>query len=165
MAGRSRSATAFGGSLGHFVSPAVEKRLHEKFREIGTPQGLTRPQPRRRSSQSTTQPSPECATAMLRGVAVPPFAKTTSILSDPSTRRHVPWWNVHGNTGRTPRTTGQPRPATSLRQFPVRSGCADISRTNVPVGASVPHCPGCVVPALPRSPPASPSRIVRQDRP
>jgi len=30
-----KEIAAFGGSLSHFVSPAVEKRLHDKFREIG----------------------------------------------------------------------------------------------------------------------------------
>lgn len=30
-----KEIAAFGGSLTHFVSPAVEKRLHQKFREIG----------------------------------------------------------------------------------------------------------------------------------
>ena len=29
-----KEIAAFGGSLSHFVSPAVEKRLHQKFREI-----------------------------------------------------------------------------------------------------------------------------------
>jgi pantetheine-phosphate adenylyltransferase len=30
-----KEIAAFGGSLSHFVSPAVEKRLHDKFRETG----------------------------------------------------------------------------------------------------------------------------------